>query len=109
LSHILARSSSALGTSVGAVLWAEALPSHECLTGLVPADRHDLMLFGGDDYELLFSAPSTARGVLERLGGLHRIGVLDAGPELRLQDDSGGERVLPNRAYQHFRSESDRL
>ena len=108
LSHILARSSLALGTPVGAVLWAEALPCHECLSGLAPADQHDLMLFGGDDYELLLTAPTTARGVLERLGGLHRIGVLDVGPELRLQDGSGGDRVLPNRAYQHFRSESDR-
>jgi thiamine-monophosphate kinase len=98
-----------MGRSVGAVLWPEALPSHECLSRLVPADRHDLILFGGDDYELLFTAPATARGVLERLGGLQRIGALDAGPELRLQDGSGGERVLPNRAYQHFRSDSDRL
>ena len=109
LSHILARSGAVMGMSVGAVLWAEELPSHECLSGLVPEDRHDLMLSGGDDYELLVTAPTTARGVLERLGGLHRIGVLDAGPEMRLQDGSGGERVLPNRAYQHFRSESDRL
>jgi thiamine-monophosphate kinase len=109
LSHILARSGAALGTSVGAVLWAEALPHQECLNGLIAEDRHDLMLFGGDDYELLLTAPTTARSALEGLGGLHRIGTLDTEPELRLLDRAGGVRVLPDRAYQHFRSESDRL
>jgi thiamine-monophosphate kinase len=109
LSHILARSGAAMGKSVGAVLWCEALPSHACLNGLSAEDRHDLMLSGGDDYELLWTAPSTARSSLERLGGLHRIGTLDTEPTLRLRDGSGGERVLPNRAYQHFRSDSDQL
>jgi len=105
LSHILARSGAALGTSVGAVLWAEALPNHECLNGLIAEDRHDLILFGGDDYELLLTAPATARSALEGLGALRRIGTLDTGPALRLLDRSGGVRVLPDRAYQHFRSE----
>jgi len=109
LSHILARSGAALGTSVGAVLWADALPNHECLNGLIAEDQHDLMLFGGDDYELLLTAPTTGRRALERLGDLRRIGTLDTGPALRLRDGSGDERVLPNRAYQHFRSEADRL
>jgi thiamine-monophosphate kinase len=109
LSHILERSSTALGASMGAVLWAESLPSHACLSGLIHEDRLDLMLFGGDDYELLLTAPTTARSALESLGGLHRIGTLDAGPSLRLQDGSGNQGVLPDRAYRHFRSESDRL
>jgi thiamine-monophosphate kinase len=107
LSHILARSGEALGTSVGAVLWAEALPSHSCLSGLVLEDQRDLVLYGGDDYELLFTAPMMARSALGRLGNLHRIGTLDTGSALRLRDGSGGEGVLPNRAYQHFRTEAD--
>ena len=108
LSHILARSSAARSTSIGGVLLAEALPSHECLIGLTADDRRELMLFGGDDYELLLTAPTTARSALEGLGDLHRIGALDAGPGLRLRESTGTERVLPNRAYQHFRSNADR-
>ena len=108
LSHILARSGASLGTSIGAILWAEALPSHACLGGLSAVDRQDLMLFGGDDYELLLTAPASSRSMLECLGDLHRIGTLDTGPGLRLRDSAGFERVLPNRAYQHFHSEAGR-
>ena len=108
LSHVLERSGAATGGPLGAVLWAEALPFDACLSELDADDRFGLLLQGGDDYELVFTAPVRARDALERLSvrpgqvGLHRIGILDAVPGLRVQDGTGSERVLSGPAYQHF-------
>jgi thiamine-monophosphate kinase len=64
LSHICAES------NVGAVLYADKLPYERELIGLcgtMGLDLHDIVLGGGEDYELLFTAESANREKLDRL------------------------------------------
>ncbi len=62
---------------------------------------------GGDDYELLFSAPPVQRDALlalsARLGlPLHRIGQLEAAPGLRVHGPDGRIQTGDARGYDHF-------
>ncbi len=62
---------------------------------------------GGDDYELLFSAPPAQRDALlalsARLGlPLHRIGQLEAAPGLRVHGPDGRIQTGDARGYDHF-------
>jgi thiamine-monophosphate kinase len=59
LRHVLARS------SVGAVVEADAVPLSAVLAAQPPAWRRECTLAGGDDYELLFTAPPSARGAVQ--------------------------------------------
>lgn len=104
LDHILECS------KVGAVLDFDALPTAPLrATGAPEAVWRRCLLAGGDDYELLFTAPPGARGAIEALAHrlqlpLHRIGRLtgDAG-ELRLRERDG-TLVRPDcSGYDHFR------
>jgi thiamine-monophosphate kinase len=95
---------------LGAVLDKDALP----LVPLIEAGADEalacrIVLAGGDDYELLFSAPSTARNALAALAGqldlpLTRIGRLSEEVEaILLTDGAGGSpRSLDVRGYDHF-------
>jgi thiamine-monophosphate kinase len=65
-------------------------------------------LGGGDDYELAFTAPSTARKVLGQLGAklglaLTRIGHVEAGDGVIVLDKGGKALVLPETGFDHFR------
>jgi thiamine-monophosphate kinase len=71
-------------------------------------DWHRWALAGGDDYELLFSAPPSARGEVAAAAQasqtpVTRIGRIDAKPGLRLLDGQG--QLLTNRytSFDHFR------
>lgn len=103
LGHILERS------GVGARLELAALP----LAALREAGADDALarrcvLAGGDDYELLFTAPPHARDAILALGRrlqlpLHRIGALDAEREaLTLCEADGRCRPAARRGYDHF-------
>lgn len=99
LGHILERS------GVGACLNESALP----LPGGAAKAEHalDALLFGGDDYELLFTAPPAARAALRSLADelalpLTAIGVIEAEAGLRLRDRSGACAALAGRGYRHF-------
>ena len=103
LGHVLARS------GVGATVDAEALPRSAVLAGQPRPLQHEYTLAGGDDYELLFSAPAAreadVRAAGERAGvAVTRIGSIDAAPGLRLIDAAGA--ALPRRfvAFDHFRA-----
>lgn len=98
---------------VGAELRAEALP----LAALIdacgdPKHARSACLSGGDDYELLFSAPPvtrvTVRVLSESLGlPLHRIGTIAPLAEgLTLRDDAGRRHVLARRGFDHFAPET---
>jgi thiamine-monophosphate kinase len=99
LGHILEVS------GVGAELRADELP-------LSPAARHlsgarDAALAGGDDYELLFTAPPERRDQIAALASrldlpLTRIGRLDAGSRLKVVDAAGQETAPARRGWQHF-------
>jgi thiamine-monophosphate kinase len=72
-------------------------------------DPLQYLLAGGDDYELAFTAPPTARAaVLHAAQQSHtpviRIGRIDAEPGLRLMDGHGAPVHLAGASFDHFRS-----
>jgi thiamine-monophosphate kinase len=99
LGHILEVS------GVGAGLDADALPLSPAAQDL-PGAR-DAALSGGDDYELLFTAPPERRADLEALARrldlpLTRIGEVRAGSDLEVVD-ARGQRLEPrSKGWQHF-------
>ena len=67
----------------------------------------DIALTGGDDYELVFTAPSIARAAVEAASEraatpVTRVGQIEATPGLRLADPDGGVAPLAARAFDHF-------
>lgn len=104
LGHILA--ASACGARIDTVVAATLLPAHAL--PLDADERLALVLGGGDDYELLFTAAPDARAQVLSAGRqagvpLTCIGAIEAAPGLRLLDARGA--VLPNRyaSFDHFR------
>ena len=103
LGHILRRS------HVGATLEVDALPRSAVLRTLTGELQREFALAGGDDYELVFSAPpgraaevtsaANASGV-----GVTRIGRLDAEPGLRLIDANGAAVANGFGSFDHFKS-----
>ncbi|MDN3918816.1 thiamine-phosphate kinase [Roseateles violae] len=102
LAHILRRS------GVGASLEVDALPASAVLAAQPPALRREMGLAGGDDYELLFSAPAAAREAVLEAGrrsatAVTRIGRIEAEPGLRLLDAEGRVLPLQPRGFDHFK------
>lgn len=65
------------------------------------------VLTGGDDYELLFTAPPEAEPAIGALGralgiAVTRIGWIAAGQGVRVTDAGGNDIVLAARGYTHF-------
>jgi thiamine-monophosphate kinase len=103
LGHVLARS------RVGAMLDADALPTSPWLAAMPLALQRECTLAGGDDYELLFTAPPSQRDAVIVAGerartALTRLGRIDAGPGLRVVDRDG--RTLGHRlgGFDHFKT-----
>jgi thiamine-monophosphate kinase len=99
LGHILETS------QVGAEIQADALPLSPAARAL-PGAR-EAALAGGDDYELLFTAPPERRpriAVLsERLAlPLTRIGRIERGAGVRALDEEGCEMSVAATGWQHF-------
>ncbi|GAB4115814.1 MAG: thiamine-phosphate kinase [Sideroxydans sp.] len=99
LGHILQRS------GVGAELEIAALPLVE--TGVETEFAQRCALAGGDDYELCFSAPATARDTLAALAEqlklrLTRIGKIKAGAGCVVHDAAGKEMKIEKAGYDHF-------
>jgi len=103
LGHVLRRS------GVGATLDADALPASEVLAAQ-PADRRrEMGLAGGDDYELVFTAPPAARERIAAAGAqsgtrVTRIGRIESAPGLRLVDASGAPLAARYASFDHFKS-----
>ena len=92
-------------SGVGAVVWAEVLPLSPAAQDL--AGARDAALAGGDDYELLFTAPPARRSAIERIGkklalALSRIGRIDAEPGLRIIDAAGRPLSTRRTGWRHF-------
>ncbi|OZB69449.1 thiamine-monophosphate kinase [Thiomonas sp. 13-64-67] len=94
---------------VGATVDADACPASAALAAQPLQRRRLCQLAGGDDYELLFTAPPTARNAVAAAAAqaatpVTRIGRIDAEPGLRLIDASG--QVLDNvyAGFEHFRT-----
>jgi thiamine-monophosphate kinase len=102
LGHILERSGVA-----AAVRWG-AVPRSAALQRLSMERQWQCVFEGGDDYELLFTAPPTAAGAVEsvaRASGVTvaRIGSIHAGRGLRVVDERGSAVDIAPRAFDHFR------
>jgi thiamine-monophosphate kinase len=103
LGHILDAS------GVGACVQAAALPlSPTFRTALaIEPDLIDLALAGGEDYELLWSAPSSAAVAIATLGAelalpLTCIGEIVAGAGLKIVAADGTEIISVKMGYNHF-------
>jgi len=102
LSHLCERSG--LGAEIN---WAW-VPVDATLAGVPDAERRRLALSGGDDYELLFTAPVSQRHALDalpaRLGvPVTRIGSMSACAGLRVTDGAGRLLEQDQRGFDHFR------
>lgn len=102
LGHVLQAS------GVGAELALAELPLAPDLRALPDAQRLDCLLNGGDDYELLFSAPPGARAAIEAAARtsqtpVHRVGRISAEPGLRWLDAAGQPVALRARGFDHFK------
>ena len=108
LAHICSAS------QLGAQIFADQMRISDSLreaAKLCEADPLDWALRGGEDFELIFTAPPQAAAVLHELGNdcsvqIHAIGVMDKGEGLRLFEQDGTacrETALTHQGYDHFR------
>ena len=103
LGHLCAES------GVGARIAADAVPLSKPAQRAIDAGAAALadLLTGGDDYELLFCAPPSARGEVDALGkrldlALSRIGTIERGEGVRVVDSDGQPLALGRTGYAHF-------
>jgi len=101
LGHILRRS------GVGANVEVDAVPRSAVLHEQTPALQHICTLAGGDDYELVFTAPPQrtpqVREAAQRAGvSVTRIGVIEARSGLRLVDAQGHAVADHFGSFDHF-------
>ncbi len=102
LGHIMERS------AVGARVEWNRIPRSDALRRQAEADQRRLALAGGDDYELLFTAPAGRRGDVERAAAgagvaVTRIGEVTPTGRLELVDADGRAMDTAPRAFDHFR------
>ena len=102
LGHILNRS------GVGAQIDADALPRSAILAAQPLAVQRECGLSGGDDYELVFTAPAAAREVVQHAAqvsstAVTRIGRIEAARGLRLTG-ADGQSISPSsfKSFDHF-------
>jgi thiamine-monophosphate kinase len=102
LGHILERS------AVGARVDWSRVPRSVELRRQPEADQRRWALAGGDDYELLFTAPAARRDAVERAAAaagaaVTRIGEMTSTGRLELMDADGRAMDTAPRAFDHFR------
>ena len=94
---------------VAATVRSQALPlspAAQAAAGTDPAMRTRLA-GGGDDYELLFTAPPEASAAIARLSSdlalpITEIGMITAGEGVRLVDEAGNTIGVESSGYRHF-------
>ena len=102
LAHVLSLS------NVGANIDADAaMTMLACKEPMSDAQRLEFVIAGGDDYELLFTAPPEKRDAVQRAARqantpVTRIGRIDSEPGLRVVDSHGApiQRTFPS--FDHF-------
>ena len=99
--HIIERS------GVGVRIDWESVPLADCLAGEPEAERMRLGLSGGDDYELLFTAPVESRLRIEEVAAglglrLTRIGCVSGGRQCAIVDAHGRGIGTRLGGYDHF-------
>jgi thiamine-monophosphate kinase len=101
IGHVLARS------GVGATVEVDAIPRSDIVSARSQALQHTCVLAGGDDYELLFTAPpehdDAVRAAGQRAGvAVTPIGRIEAEAGLRLVDAAGRPVAFNERGFDHF-------
>ena len=92
-------------SGVAAVLPGAHKAADACLRRAFPADWPELSLTGGEDYELLFTAPPDvmARAAHALDVPVHVIGEITKGPpSVRVLDSEGRELGLAEAGWDHF-------
>ncbi|MBK1612867.1 thiamine-phosphate kinase [Rubrivivax gelatinosus] len=94
-------------SGVGATIEYDALPRSSVLALQSPELQRECLLAGGDDYELLFSAPRSRRDAVlaaaaEAQVAVSCIGSIDAGEALRIVDADGRPLAPAARGFDHF-------
>ena len=102
LGHVL-RSS-----GVGAVVEADTVPRSAILAAQPPDVQHECTLAGGDDYELLFTAPPARADAVRKASStaavaVTRIGRITAGAGLQVIDRGGRPLDRTFASFDHFR------
>ncbi|MBN1375040.1 MAG: thiamine-phosphate kinase [Dehalococcoidia bacterium] len=94
-------------SSVSAVVNSQALPAHPQLKRQFPKEYIDMILTGGEDYELLFTAP---RRVMDKvIKAIHPaptiIGEITSGKrgDIVILDDSGILIIVDSRGWDHYK------
>ncbi len=90
----------------GAIIRAEDIPIAESVELLSPGRALEFALHGGEEYELLFTAPSDFRAKVEELSNgisipITLIGEITSGEDLQLERNGVFELVKPS-GYQHL-------
>ncbi len=101
LGHVLRAS------GVGAELMLDALPQPDAVAALPAAQRLRCVLQGGDDYELMFTAPAAARAAVQAAAQrsdtpVRRVGQIVAGSGLQLIDGRGARQPFVGTGFDHF-------
>jgi thiamine-monophosphate kinase len=91
-------------SGVGAEIEASQIPRAKVGTKHQPVAL-DLALHGGEDYELLFTAPAR-KPIPARLAGvpIHRIGRITSGSGITLVQENGKKQKLKPAGWEHFRN-----
>jgi thiamine-monophosphate kinase len=105
LGHVLRQSR--VGAHVEAALAIELLAARRTGIDLPEAAQLDLVLAGGDDYELAFTAPPSRRDAVLAAGAaagtpVTRIGAIEAEPGLRVLDHDGQPIARTFASFDHF-------
>jgi thiamine-monophosphate kinase len=105
LGHVLTAS------GVSACLDVDALPRSEVMATLPPALQQQYLLAGGDDYELVFTAPASERAAVLAAGqaagvAVTRCGTVEIGSGLRVVDGRGQPLEARFGGFDHFASAS---
>ncbi|MCP5286652.1 MAG: thiamine-phosphate kinase [Burkholderiaceae bacterium] len=104
LGHVLKAS------RVGATLDEATLPCSDAAAALDTSWRRTCLLHGGDDYELLFTAPPGRDAEVQAAAAaagvrVTAIGRIDAVPGLRVRDARGQPIATASRGFDHFAGE----
>ena len=95
-----------LASKVSAEIFLDRIPTHSILKSSFPETYIELALFGGEDYELLFTGTTTAvnEAIRKLPEGASIIGqITDNNPgEVSLVEENGSERVASRQGWDHF-------
>jgi len=109
LAHLLRASSAAGNAALGAELQLASLPRAPALAALADEAAWELILAGGDDYELCFTVPSAKLSALHAAAAqaavpVAVIGRVTGDGRLRCIGNDGQEWMPARKSWEHFSS-----